>query len=201
MYNNAYYNMELRRLPFMTAERSGIHKAMNHKKTTVCGHNFDHAARPCKGRTVQYQLDYSSRPARIIQMMRHVPICFQVFPGTLLPSTYVDPGNFETTQARSEIERRREYIDLLEAQIDHSYPDLVQLVKECLHNAPQKRPASCELFPRLQRIRMEVEVKDHYQSSLAKLEVMRQRLVLKAEGAPQVLFLPVACVSPIITIC
>lgn len=113
-------------------------------------------------------------------------VCFQVFPGILLSSTYLDPGNFEDIQGRSEIERRREYIDLLEAQIGQLHPDLVQLVKDCLHNAPQKRPVSCELFTRLQTIRLEVEGKLQHQSSLAKLEVMRERLALKTEGAAQV---------------
>lgn len=112
-----------------------------------------------------------------------------MFPGTLLPSTYVDPGNFEDIRGRTEIERRREYIDILEHQIGHSCPDLVQLVQDCLHNAPQKRPASGALFTRLQRIRMEVDGQDQHQSSLAKLEVMHQRLALKVKKAkvtPQV---------------
>jgi hypothetical protein len=112
--------------------------------------------------------------------------CFQVFPGTLLASTYLNPGNFEDILGRTEIGRRKEYIDILEAQINHFHPDLVQMVKDCLHNAPQKRPITSELFTRLQGIRMEVDGNDQHQSSIAKLEVMRQRLALKTEGTVQV---------------
>jgi hypothetical protein len=108
-----------------------------------------------------------------------------VFPGTLLTSTYLDPGNYEDIRGRTEVGRRREYIDILEAQINGSCPDLVQLVKDCLHNAPQRRPIISELFTRLQGIRMEVDDKDQHQSSIAKLEVMRQRLALKTVQVQQ----------------
>jgi hypothetical protein len=113
-----------------------------------------------------------------------------VFPRTLLSSTYLDPGNFEDIRGRTEIERRREYMDILEAQINCSHPDLVQLVKDCLHNAPQRRPIISELFTRLQGIRMEVDGKDQHQSSIAKLEVMLQRLASKTEGTVQVQHIP-----------
>ena len=37
------------------------------------------------------------------------------------------------------------------------YPALVQLVKQCLHNAPTQRPATDEVLDRLQRMKVEVE--------------------------------------------
>ena len=73
------------------------------------------------------------------------------------------------------MERRKEYIDILEAEIGQAHPTLVLLIKQCLHNAPHRRPATEELLTRLQGIKVEVE--GMYQSSLlAKVEVMRARL-------------------------
>ena len=79
----------------------------------------------------------------------------QRFPGNLLPCTFLDAGNL---QARNEVQRREQYIDLLEAHIGHYHPALVELVKECLNNAPDQRPTTDNLLARLQRMREEVEM-------------------------------------------
>ena len=81
----------------------------------------------------------------------------QKFPGDLLPCTYTTPENPNEVRGRSELECRGRYIDLLEAQISSNHPDLVELVKECLHNAPERRPTTDNLLARLQRMREEVE--------------------------------------------
>ena len=83
----------------------------------------------------------------------------QKFPGDLLTSTYYHPSNRAVILARTEVERRGQYIASLEApsSIGVLYPDLVQLVKQCLHNGPDQRPSTDELLATLQRMKVEVE--------------------------------------------
>ena len=66
------------------------------------------------------------------------------------------------------------YIDLLESQANSSYPALVQLVKQCLHNVPQQRPSTEECLTTLQR--MKVEVEGEYGSSPVRVDMVRVRL-------------------------
>lgn len=60
-----------------------------------------------------------------------------VFPGDLLPATVCDPETEKIT-GRSELERRKEYIDLLDAQLSLDHPFNV-CTKRCLSNLPSKR--------------------------------------------------------------
>ena len=46
----------------------------------------------------------------------------------------------------------------LEATCGRSCPTLVELVRQCLHNTPERRPSSKDLLSRLRAVRMEVEV-------------------------------------------
>ena len=95
------------------------------------------------------------------------------FPGDLLPSTYVNPDNPDEIRGRSELECRGRYIGLLEAQIGSNHPDLVALIKECLLNAPDRRPTTDALLARLQRMREEVEGEYGYP---IKLDMARVKL-------------------------
>ena len=63
----------------------------------------------------------------------------QVFPSDLLPPTFYDDNGEH--RARTEIERRQQYIDLLKQQLfeDHS---LTTLIKDCLHDIPNMRPTA-----------------------------------------------------------
>ena len=70
--------------------------------------------------------------------------CTQVLPSSLL-SVYDDDNDC----FRTEVARRQNYIDKLERQPEsHS---LVNLIKQCLHNSPKKRPTSKEIVYRLER--------------------------------------------------
>ena len=69
------------------------------------------------------------------------------------------------------MERRGEYIELLEKQVDWIHPALVQLVRQCLHNAPERRPTTNDVLGRLQRLKVEVE--GVYGGSLVKLDIDR----------------------------
>ena len=72
---------------------------------------------------------------------------------------------------RTEVERRGEYIELLEKHFDCLHPVLVQLVKQCLHNTPSRRPATDEVLDQLQRLKVEVE--GVYGGNLVKLDIDR----------------------------
>ena len=71
-----------------------------------------------------------------------------MFPGTLLPHTYADPQNPDHLFARSEVDRRRDYIQSLYRQLPEQHP-LVHLVHQCLHNTPARRPSAEELLRQL----------------------------------------------------
>ena len=97
-----------------------------------------------------------------------------MFPGDLLESTYTDPNNLEVILGRSEVERRREYIDLLEKEFrDGEHHPFVQMVKQCLQNAPSRRPTTEQV---LDRVRSEGE--GPYEK-YAKLDAVRQVAMIK----------------------
>ena len=83
---------------------------------------------------------------------------FSEFPCKLLTSTYPNPDNNTEVRGRTEVERREQYIQLLESKIILSrHPDLVHLVKECLHNVPRERPTTTDVLARLQGLKADVE--------------------------------------------
>lgn len=92
-----------------------------------------------------------------------------------MSSTYPDPENPRCILGRSEVERRGEYFKLLE--LDHSccYPDLITLIKQCLNNIPDHRPATEVVLTRLCRIRTEVE--GEYGACMSKLDIAKIRLL------------------------
>ena len=105
------------------------------------------------------------------------------FPGDLLTSTFYDPDNLAIIQARTEVERRGEYIELVEAHIGVLYPNFVQLVKQCLQNIPNQRPSTDELLATLQR--MKVEVEGEYGGSPIRLDMVRVRLAKEVKSNEQ----------------
>ena len=78
-------------------------------------------------------------------------------------------------QGRSEIQRRQKYIEVLESMMTPFHPPLVELVKQCLRNAPHQRPTTDELLTGLRRMKEEME--GRYGSSLVKLDMSKMRLV------------------------
>ena len=93
----------------------------------------------------------------------------QEFPRTLLQPTYRDPEHPKARLARTEVQRREEYIKLLHQQLGEQHP-LVLPVEECLDNEPSERPSAQELLQRLEG--MKAQIKDPYQH-LTKLDAMR----------------------------
>jgi serine/threonine protein kinase len=68
----------------------------------------------------------------------------QKYPGNLLPPTYTDPST-EKLQARSEVERREEYISILVDKLSEDHA-VTKVIFQCLHNSPEKRYANLPLF-------------------------------------------------------
>ena len=92
----------------------------------------------------------------------------QVFPGNLLRHTYPDPENRRRLIARSEVERRRDYVTPLRRQLGERHP-LVQLVEQCLDDDPEFRPTAEMLLQQLEG----VVINDPYQH-LTKLDLIQQ---------------------------
>lgn len=95
-----------------------------------------------------------------------------MFPGDLLHSTYQHPENPGELLARTEAQRRVEYMTTLEAQVGQCHPRLVNLVRNCLKNDPEERPSSevllCEVYA------MKEEVEQVYGESSVKLLDMKR---------------------------
>ena len=79
-----------------------------------------------------------------------------MFPASLLPSTYADPDSPDRLLGRSELERRSDYVQPLHEQLGEQHP-LVQMVHQCLHNNPARRPTAEELLQRLEAMRVRIE--------------------------------------------
>ena len=75
----------------------------------------------------------------------------QVFPKDLLPPNYQDPWSKKLT-ARTEIERREQYISMLHAKFGKTHP-LVALINSCLAYEPEKRPTASQALERLGEMR------------------------------------------------
>ena len=76
--------------------------------------------------------------------------------------------------ARSEVERRRDYIQPLHGQLGEEH-SLVQLVHQCLHNAPARRPSAEELLQQLEAMRAQIEGGPYGQ--LVKVDMEKLRMV------------------------
>lgn len=79
--------------------------------------------------------------------------------GDLLSSTFYDPGNPDEIKARTELERRDEYITLLETleKTGLVHPALVHLTKQCLHNLALRRPSAGDVLCVVQMVNTEME--------------------------------------------
>ena len=72
----------------------------------------------------------------------------QVFPKSLLAATYID----ETTKslsARSEVERRARYIDVLHQMVGKDHL-MTHMIEQCLHNVPSERPRALQVLENLE---------------------------------------------------
>lgn len=84
-------------------------------------------------------------------------IVLQEFPGSLLPYTYPDPTNRERLAARTEVERRKDYIDQFIARVGSKSP-IISLLKCCLSDVPQMRPSAAQVLDMLVEKSVEEQV-------------------------------------------
>ena len=82
----------------------------------------------------------------------------QVFPGDLLQPNYTDPDNPDRLVGRSEVGRRKAYLDQLEDLLPGGIrAHLVQMIKNCLRNDPSQRPTAERLVTVLEGMKGAVE--------------------------------------------
>ena len=104
----------------------------------------------------------------------------QIFPGNLLQHTYADPDNPNRLVGRSEVGRRQAYLDQLEDLLPASGEVkclLIQVIKDCLQNAPTQRPTAEQLVTALEGIKGVIE--GGY-GELATVDAVRQVRTMKA---------------------
>ena len=78
----------------------------------------------------------------------------QTFPYQLNSPTYPDPHNPDSRRARSEVDRRAKYFELLQGH-DQPAQDLLVIIKECLEDEPIRRPTIDDVVDRLKQIQRE----------------------------------------------
>ena len=83
----------------------------------------------------------------------------QVFPCDLLEHNYPDPENPDRLTGRTEVERRGQYFESLEQTVlcGRQHQPLVQLIKDCLHNTPSRRPSTEQLLQALEEMKATIE--------------------------------------------
>ena len=79
-------------------------------------------------------------------------VCTQNFPRCLLPSKYVAYCTDGTKKllGRSEVEKRKEYFDMLR---NDQYCPIIALMQKCLNDIPDERPSASEVVCELNQIR------------------------------------------------
>ena len=99
----------------------------------------------------------------------------EVFPCNLLPPTYPDPQT-NLLVARTELERRQQYMDKLNEQLKacdqfHGDHPLIKLIQQCLHNEPSQRPdirAALNLLERARDVCWDQQTESDLRDQLAK---------------------------------
>ena len=102
----------------------------------------------------------------------------QVFPDKLLQPTHADPDNLDRLIGRSEVGRRQAYFEQLEDLLPGGVKRLlIQMIKDCLRNAPAQRPTAEQLVTALEGMKGAIE--GGY-GELATVDAVRQVRTMKA---------------------
>ena len=110
----------------------------------------------------------------------------QESPHDLLPSTYPDPANEEDVKARNEVQRREPYMKKLYKGFGKEHP-LVKLIRQCLHNVPERRPGAVKVMEMLEALDLDEEAEDPYTTyeGMNKLDMMQFMLKKKGQEAAE----------------
>ena len=93
----------------------------------------------------------------------------QTSPSSLLEPTYTDKES-GTLQARTELERRIEYMQAIYAQFPQGHP-LIELIQRCLNNLPALRPNISDVLLLIEQARAACE--GHPEDSMTRLELIQ----------------------------
>ena len=99
-----------------------------------------------------------------------------MFPGDLLHHTYPNPDDPDKLIGRSEVERRQEYFDLLQQNLQGGQHPFIQFTKDCLHTLSSKRPTAEQLVTLLKEMKADIE--GPY-GELARLDAIKQVTTMK----------------------
>lgn len=113
----------------------------------------------------------------------------QKFPGNILSSTYLNPDNTDEVRGRTELERRRDYIKLMEQETGDSHFNLLQMVKQCLHNAPRQRPSAEGVLTLLEEMLAEEHTENSFKLDIERMRLaseMKMRLTLESKLTAEV---------------
>ena len=80
---------------------------------------------------------------------------------------------------RTEVERRGQYFESLEQTVlsGRQYRPLIQLIKDCLHNTPSRRPSADQLLQALEEMKATIE--GPY-GEFAKMDAVKQIAMVRA---------------------
>ena len=102
----------------------------------------------------------------------------QQFPCALLPATYIDDHG--RVIARTEVERRRKYMQVLYSQLHHDHP-FVEMIKQCLADHPNRRPRNQGVIQLLEQARDECHESD-VNCHMDKLQLIQRAKKCKKEN-------------------
>ena len=99
----------------------------------------------------------------------------QEFPSAMLPPTFTDRSSYQLL-ARSEIERRKPYFDILHTLVGKDHY-LSEIIFQCLQNLPELRPSATIVLEKLQEAPKEMPHREsdfYYQfEGMSKLELIQ----------------------------
>ena len=98
----------------------------------------------------------------------------QVFPAQLLAPTAPSP-NGDKLIPRSEVERRAQYIEILQEALSKEQHSLVAMIKLCLSNDPRKRPNAMKVLQRLKDLNSDYDDIQPYQQRYLMLLELNQK--------------------------
>ena len=104
--------------------------------------------------------------------------------------------------ARREVDRRERYFEMLKVMVGPTHT-VVQLVRDCLHNAPDVRPRAIDLLHRVQDIKVQVEQEDGNDhqgergggSRQQNIEQARMERLLQVQSATYTKIVIATCIS------
>ncbi|CAI8005539.1 Serine/threonine-protein kinase STY17, partial [Geodia barretti] len=106
----------------------------------------------------------------------------QTFPYKLLAPTYTKDG--ENPVGRSELERRQEYMTIVNSQLEGKHPLLVEIIEKCL-DFPGKRPDVKKVLDLLVEARKEVQDEQISKNKLDLVQALREAHISHQENENQ----------------